>query len=50
MIYFFLPFALLLVAEPFETTLLARDVAGDALPLTVSSCLFWGLLAEIIQF
>ena len=41
--YFFLPLPLLLVAEPLVATLLALDgvaEAGDALPLTVSSCLF----------
>ena len=41
--YFFLPLALPLPAEPVEVTLLARDVAGEALPLTVSSCLFCAL-------
>ena len=41
--YFFLPLALPLPAEPVEVTLLARDVAGEALPLTVSSCLFYVL-------
>jgi hypothetical protein len=41
--YFFLPLPFAFVAEPFEATLLARDVdadAGDALLLTASSCLF----------
>lgn len=41
--YFFLPLPLPLVAEPLVATLLARDGvadAGEALPLTVSSCLF----------
>ena len=43
LLYFFLPLPLALVADPFEATLLALDVeadAGDALPLTASSCLF----------
>jgi hypothetical protein len=38
--YFFLPLALPLPAEPVDVTLLARDAAGEALALTVSSCLF----------
>jgi hypothetical protein len=41
--YFFLPLALPLPAEPVDVTLLARDVAGEALALTVSSCLFCAL-------
>lgn len=43
--YFFLPFALPLPVEAVEATLLARDVAGEAFPLTVSSCLFYLSLA-----
>jgi hypothetical protein len=41
--YFFLPLPFDFVAEPFEATLLAREVdadAGDALLLTASNCLF----------
>jgi hypothetical protein len=41
--YFFLPLPFAFVAEPFEATLLAREVdadAGDALLLTASNCLF----------
>jgi hypothetical protein len=46
-VYFFLPFAFPLPAEPVEATLLARDVPGEALPFIVSSALFCRLLAEL---
>lgn len=46
-VYFFLPFALPLPALPVEATLLARDVAGEAFPFTVSSALFCSLLVEV---
>jgi len=46
-VYFFLPFALPLPALPMEATLLARDVAGEALPFTVSSALFCSWLVEV---
>jgi hypothetical protein len=47
-VHFFLPLPFALVVDPFETTLLAREVdaeAGEALPLTASSCLFCNTLA-----
>jgi hypothetical protein len=48
--YFFFPLPFALVADPFDATLLARDVdadAGEALPLTASSCLFYNILASV---
>jgi hypothetical protein len=51
--YFFLPLPFALVAEPFDATLLARDVeadAGEALPLTASSCLFYHMLVPVTTY
>src|SRR5690349_19583200 len=52
-IYFFFPLLLVLAgAEPFDTTLVAREVdaeAGEPFALTVSSCLFCEKVSNFVQ-